>query len=570
MKKTAKADPKETAPSPRAAFIKDKWQWAAVFAGLFALHVTAASSEIGGNLGGDSVVYYFLAKAMATGQGYADLYLPGAPPHTKFPFMFPLILAPFHLLFERPLYAMHVMAALLNSAQAVILGAFAATRTGRRTGIVFAVLFGTMPVIYLQSLFLLSEPLYMMLAFAALLVIEKDSPAAKGQGMSIKGIAIISVLAVLAFFTRSAGVALVAALAAALLRRKSKLYIKGRVLPAWLVFILVAALLSVPWIARNHVAAGESSDYIGQFLAKDPYNTEAGTIGALDLGERLLSNTGLYLPEMTAGSFSPVWAINALQAAWPLVIALLVAGFIRELRRGSTAAELFTIFSICIVLLWPFHEMRFLVPVIPLSCFYLVRGITWLPERLMSMKRAGYVFAGAASLLMVFQLYSVSLLVKQRFEPQWMPISTVVIQTDDAKHEWRRPVINWAKYRFPPQWSNEQIRNMKIAFTDYIVMNKMLGKLTPQDAVILSRKPMLTYFYSGRKAVPLHWSRNPVEQRNHILQKDVDYIVMGLGESTLRRILRDDKTKGAFEKVAEVRGGISRLLKVNKDKPAGR
>ncbi|MFO8057495.1 MAG: hypothetical protein R6V10_09380 [bacterium] len=561
MKKAGKEHSKEKPPSRSGILIKEKWPWIALFLALSAVHLTAASGEIGGNLGGDSVVYYFLAKAMATGQGYADIYMPGSPPHTRFPFMFPLLLAPFHLVAERPLYAMHVMVALLNGAAAVILGIFLARRTGKWLGLAFAALFGTIPVIYIQSLHLLSEPLYMAFAFVALLMVERY-PAQKGQGTSIKALAVISIVALLAFLTRTAGVALILAVAIALFRERAKVLISKKSLPPWAVFLVMAAVLAAPWIIRNQAASGESSEYVGQFLSKDPYNPAAGTMGALDFSKRLMQNSEFYLPDLAGGAFAPAWELQALQVVWPLILVLVLAGLIRELWAGHTAAESFTILSLAIVLVWPFYDSRFLVPVIPLSCFYLVRGITWMPDMLLSGKSTVYVLAGVMALLLAFQLFSFSRLVMKRFEPDWMPERPVTIELKEEKHQWRRPAINWAKYHFPRSWKDEKTKDMKMLFTDYIIMNRMLKKLTPQDAVILSRKPMFTYFFSGRKSVPLYWSEEPAEQRQYLLEKEVDYILLGLDESVLEETLRE---RAMFTEAASLERGISRVLKVDRD-----
>ncbi|HUT54349.1 MAG TPA: hypothetical protein VM658_13250 [bacterium] len=90
-------DQPTASPPPRTWLII--LAWAAVAVALAILHLTSVSSELGGNLGGDNVIYYLLAKAIAGGQSCVDLYLPGHPAQVKFPFLFPLLPAPFHLLF---------------------------------------------------------------------------------------------------------------------------------------------------------------------------------------------------------------------------------------------------------------------------------------------------------------------------------------------------------------------------------------------------------------------------------------------------------------------------------------
>ena len=43
--------------------------------------------------GGDNAHYLLLAKALAEGKGYRDIFRPDAPPHTLYPPLFPLMLA---------------------------------------------------------------------------------------------------------------------------------------------------------------------------------------------------------------------------------------------------------------------------------------------------------------------------------------------------------------------------------------------------------------------------------------------------------------------------------------------
>ena len=56
----------------------------------------------------DSGVYILLAQSLVSGQGYSDVYAVGEPPHTKYPPVFPLLLAPIVYLFDLNFWAMRL------------------------------------------------------------------------------------------------------------------------------------------------------------------------------------------------------------------------------------------------------------------------------------------------------------------------------------------------------------------------------------------------------------------------------------------------------------------------------
>jgi len=59
--------------------------------------------------GGDNAVYIILAESLATGHGYRDLHIVGAPPHKTYPPGMALILAPFIAIFGRNLILLKCM-----------------------------------------------------------------------------------------------------------------------------------------------------------------------------------------------------------------------------------------------------------------------------------------------------------------------------------------------------------------------------------------------------------------------------------------------------------------------------
>ncbi len=43
--------------------------------------------------GGDNAVYIILAESIVSGEGYKDMYMPDEPPHSQYPFGFPIMLS---------------------------------------------------------------------------------------------------------------------------------------------------------------------------------------------------------------------------------------------------------------------------------------------------------------------------------------------------------------------------------------------------------------------------------------------------------------------------------------------
>jgi len=543
---------KTTLPEERG-IIRRLWPFIAIFMALFALHLTCASSEIGGHLGGDSVVYYLLGKALATGKGYVDLYLPGEPIHTQYPPLFPLLLAPFHLIFEKPLFAMHVMVCFCNALAASALGAWAGRRLSNRgLGLLFAAIFGTMPHVYLQSLHLLTEPIYMAFCYLALLALPEKNQAA---GLTAKRFAAISILVIAAYFTRSAGIALLPAAAFGLARVKARLKLRTKNFPAWVLLVMLFVLPAALWSFRNHLVETQGAGYVNQFLLKDPYRVDLGRAGIKDLGERFLNNARQNLPLLSAQAITPT-SLLPHRTLHLLPLLLVAAGMIKEWRRGDGAAELFFLLSLLITLVWPFQEdLRFLLPILPLAGFYalsgLLSGAQALMSKLKAKKRQNLVMPAAATLLLGAQLLLLAPLVSERFTDRTMPREPVMVA---GYGEWSEPVVNWSKYDFLFN-GDHQLEVIKLHLTGYLIVNLVAAEITTREAVILSRKPMWTYHLSGRKSVPILHDPRPEIQWNHMVENQVDYIVTGLDETILNQTFEQSRLAGRnrFTPLVQVR-----------------
>jgi hypothetical protein len=285
--------------------------------------------------GGDNAGYLTLAHSLLQGTGYTELWDPGTPPHTKYPPVLPLILAGFMALGVQSWFTLKLLVAASAVSLAVLLTFLWAS--GRR-GPVFGGLVA-IPVLlsagWLQaSRWILTEPLFLVLTLGCLAAAERVlRPGEDGEGAPPSRratllLVLAGALAVLAFFTRSAGLPLVVALLAALVLVRQ--FRAGAVLGG--VFALPAGI----WALRAR--RGGEGAYQDEFWMANPYDPELGTIGIGGLLLRVWSNLRLY-----------------------------VAGWVRRLRPRPGPAELFVPLYLGLILLWPevWSGDRFLLPLYP-------------------------------------------------------------------------------------------------------------------------------------------------------------------------------------------------------------
>ena len=141
----------------------------------------------------DDAIYAVAGKALASGDGYAVESLPGAPPQTKYPFLFSVLLSVIWRF--APSFPENI--ALLKSLNVAILVAIflAAVAYFRRSfsssslmAVLFAVLVCTNPIIFSYSDYVLSDLLLVFLTLIALTLVSRTiEPSPFGKG-GLRGI----------------------------------------------------------------------------------------------------------------------------------------------------------------------------------------------------------------------------------------------------------------------------------------------------------------------------------------------------------------------------------------------
>jgi hypothetical protein len=314
----------------------------------------------------DDGIYLILGKALATGEGYRYLNLPGHPAGTHYPPGYPALLAILWLVgpaFPENVALFKFANAVLLSLAAVGFYAFSRRQLGLGHGLAGgAILLGclTVPVLAVTGV-LFSEPLFLALLAVALPACERAL-----REEDTRSVVIAAVLAGVTTLVRSLGLPVVAALVVGLVLRKR--YHAAAIAAA------VAGVMLVPW----HVWTAVHADGLPRVVTGS-YGSYTGAFGeALDAnGIAFLGRIAAYNLKDLARPIGAVFAPGVGGATRALIV-LAVAGVmsvgVSVLVRRAPATALFLLGYATIVVAWPYAVDRFLWGVWPLLLITLALG----------------------------------------------------------------------------------------------------------------------------------------------------------------------------------------------------
>jgi len=408
----------------------------------------------------DDGIYVVLGKALAAGDGYRYINLPGAPHATHYPPGYPLFLA---LLWKlAPEFPRNVAVFTFANAGFLSLAAYATFRFARgRLGLGMlgagaVAVAGTVSVPALSfGVFILSEPMFMALLLPVLMLAERAAERGGCRESLVAGLAGGALAMV-----RTTGMFVVPALVLVLALRRR-----------WLAAIVAAAGCAVfilPWNAWV-VAHGPEIPrvLVGKYGPYGAWLTDAvRTHGFPFVGKVVSRNAsalyGMSWAMFTGGETSPtLLRLPAAVAVW-----LVFAAGLWRLARRAPVTGWFLAAYMALVIIWPFDPTRFVWALLPIFGAMLALGITAVAERkpLPGIRRLAHRAAlGMCALLLVgFAAFNV-----RGVRTKWrdsVPRETAARAT---------PVVEWVR-----------------AFT------------RPADVIAMEDDPLI-YLYTGRRAIPL-------------------------------------------------------------------
>jgi 4-amino-4-deoxy-L-arabinose transferase-like glycosyltransferase len=457
--------------------------------GLLALLLAAWTFDPKLALSGDNTEFMTLARSLVQGQGLSYISLPEPKPATKYPFGFPLMLAPLEWLAPGNYAAMNWLVVLFFAASIPVIYLLA-HQQGRLPALLMALWSATLPLLLDFAHQVMSEIPYLFFSLLSLWLIEramqKEEPI-KGNYWFIGGFAAM----MWAYYVRSAGMVLVGAIFLYLLlqrRFRQALALAGG-----------AVLVALPWSLRNS-AIGSEGSYFRQLISVNPYFPEQGTIDLGGLIERMLFNAQAYLSHILPQIFWPSATPPENGALVSVALLGLVSCAILFCiqRRQHLLLPLYAGLYLIMVLMWPsqWTDARFLAPLTPVLIFLMVLGASGLLRRFAQLRLAGMVVAGVLLAgLLVLNLGASSRLAQA------------------------------GAGDYPPAWRN------------YYAAGQWLKDHTAPDAVICCRKDYWLYIVADR-ACMVYPFKEPAEILASLEQQGVDYVVVDqLGFSSTPRFL---------------------------------
>lgn len=410
----------------------------------------------------DDAHYIILAESLASGQGYELINFPRPQIERNFPPGWPILLAPFTVLFPKNYDVLKVVSLVMWLVSTFLVYKLFSKRLSSPYLEILIALVALNPLLIGTSVTVMSESAYLFFSLLALFVFDKTDG---------KQIGLLLLSAFLAFYSqeiRTIGIALTISLLVYLLlsRRLKDLGIV-------LVFFMVGFLLQA-WINLRNGGTVISSGYEAQVLSRS----------VMEKFGQVWANATGYFDEVLTGSLIPIFgtrldsSLGVLFFILNLTILLVIgAGMFATKPKLEWMHIYFILYVIGILAFWNptvgSVKTRFLIPILPIMYFYFLHGMKLL------LKENSRLVLG---------------------------MSAVIILTLLARNiqDWRSPI-------------RERMADLSIG-TSWVAEN------APADAIVMVNEPVPAYLHVQRKTI--NFPKNGQELEQYIENQGIDFIVI--------------------------------------------
>jgi hypothetical protein len=340
----------------------------------------------------DDGVYVATARALATGQGYRLINLPDEPRQTKYPILYPALLAVVWWL--APPFPGNVVlmqwVTIIAGVSAVGLAYLYLVRFRYCTrleaaGAVAAC--ATSPMLVYLTTLTMSEMVFALLLLIALWRAERST---EENVLSPSAQFTTGVIVALPFLCRSVGVALIAAVLLSLLWRGRPVVRSAVgsfvVVGGWMLW---AAPALGGWTGTANVTTGYYTDYLG-----------ASMLGRAEALQMLGANALLVIMGSAGGWLEGVRSGPLAASSGMLIFLVFGCSAWLAILKEARHFRVLTVFLLayaCLVIAWPWPPARFLVPVLPMLAAYGLSGLAGIVSRVLPAAERWWLYVTAAT-----------------------------------------------------------------------------------------------------------------------------------------------------------------------------
>lgn len=440
---------------------------------------------------GDNASYYILGKALISGQGYHNLSHPQKPVETQYPIVFPLILALSQIPASSPLIPKITFAFFGVMVTLLSWMAWRDRIAGLIVPLVYLVASSGFVVEY--SVILMAEIPYLALSLLSLVLLDK-SIKNPGNRILFWAAAIVSITPM---NCRSIGVTFSAAWVIGNLVER-----RYRHAAAHAVLVLLAAILFRSLTSWDN-------PYILQLFQKNSYDPELGYVTAAGMIARVGANIA-----KLAGSVIPNAMIPLASTMAPFLRSLLAktmltlvfVGWVQGLLGKFRITSLYLFFYLGVMSLWQtqWTSERFIVAILPVVYLFLLTGL----QTVVVAFRPGVAESLRAFVSRVAGISFDAL----RKGPLLAAVITVCAASTIANGAYlvrrHQTIANQS-----PDWRNYY------SCADWVRFN------TPENAVIISRKPTLFYIRSSRRGLAYPFSHDAEKVIEFMKDNKITHVV---------------------------------------------
>ncbi len=281
------------------------------------------------------------------------------------------------------------------------------------------------------------------------------------------------------------------------------------------VFVAAALLCLAPWWLYNRFDSQQQAEslvatgYLGAMVNVDLYSPQAGTITLSDFTGRLALNGRLYGLGLSLFLFAQPWR----HLAWPaweawfgeldgffslLLAALICLGLVEGWRRRQWLLLLYVVLMQGVLLVWPYYQQRYVLPLLPFYAFYLFLGLDRLYRmavvraRRLSQVGLALFLSGILGFPAAANLSTGLYLATLRHAP-------------DIVAYYRPQNGQWATYFAAARW--------------------LAAQPDAGSHRVVARKPYLLYLFFGLPTVGLPASADPAVWQDYLTRQNAAYII---------------------------------------------